>query len=96
MVMRKVLWCVKNRKGPFPGPVDPTVGSSPRSDPILSIVLYRHICKPVEQSGRNARITRPSRATVHALSVCVQLVPRYIRTQTAITCTAPEGGVNLK
>ncbi len=41
-------------------------------------------------------ITRPSRATAHALSACVQLVPRYFRTQAAITCTAPEGGVMPK
>ena len=43
-----------------------------------------------------AHITRPSSTTAHALSVCVRLVPRYNRTQTAIACTASEGGVRIR
>lgn len=41
-------------------------------------------------------VHKPLYPTAHAVSVCVQLVPRYFRTQTATTCTAGKRGVSSK
>ena len=43
-----------------------------------------------------ANLTSRCTPTAHAVSVCVQLVPRYFRTQTATTCTAGKRGVRQK
>ena len=38
-------------------------------------------------------VTKPSRATVHAASICVNGRASHSVTQMAATCTAPVGGV---
>ena len=43
--MQKELWKDKNRKGPFRGPVDPTVESGSRSDPYVEYSIIAPICK---------------------------------------------------
>ena len=47
----------------------------------------------VHMSDFIANLTSRCTPTAHAVSICVQLVPRYFCTQTATTCTAGKRGV---